>query len=125
MQINLRHSKAAAANLTQVICENDLDVILIQEPYAINSNSPVISDIPPSYIAFHSLNDSHAYGSAIIVKLELASSCRTTSLPGCNHVAGVDIGSFRFLPAYILAHQMTIFPPCLILLSNILSPLSQ
>ncbi|EFX72189.1 hypothetical protein DAPPUDRAFT_110892 [Daphnia pulex] len=93
-------SDAAAANLTQVICENELDVILVQEPYATNSNSPVISDIPPGYIAYHSLNDSHAYGAAIIVKLELASSCRTTSIPGCNHVAGVDIGSFRFLSAY-------------------------
>jgi hypothetical protein len=80
--------------LSHVICENELDVILIQEPYATNSNSPVISDIPPGYIAFHSLNDSHAYGG------ELASSCRTTSTPGCNHVAGVDIGSFRFLSAY-------------------------
>jgi hypothetical protein len=46
------------------------------------------------------LNDSNAYGAAIIVKLELASSCRTTSIPGCNHVSGFDIGSFSFLSAY-------------------------
>lgn len=38
MQFNLRHSKAAAANLAQVICENELYVILIQELYATNSN---------------------------------------------------------------------------------------
>ena len=46
MQINLRHAKAAAASLSVVILENNLDIILIQEPYACNASSPTLVDIP-------------------------------------------------------------------------------
>lgn len=104
LQINLRHSKTAAATIAQLFCENHLDVILVQEPYALSSNKPVIADIPPGYLSFHTLNESHAYGAAVLVKLSLASSMRTKALVASNHIAGVDIGPFRFISAYFRAY---------------------
>jgi hypothetical protein len=83
LQINLRHSKLAAASLAEVILENELDMIFIQEPYAVNPYAPTLVDIPPGYIAFHSLNHSHAYGAALLIKLSLASPhepCRAAPL---------------------------------------------
>ena len=45
--------KTASASLAQVICENDVDVILIQEPYAIDSNKPVLANIPLAMFFLH------------------------------------------------------------------------
>ncbi len=117
MQINLRHSKTAAASLAQVICENDLDVILIQEPYAIDSNQPTIVDIPAGYIAIHTLDEMHAYGVAIFVKLTLASSSQTITHSINNHVVCVVIGRppitfhlYSYLPSNPALHDTQSLP---------------
>ena len=68
LRINLRHSRSAALNLSQLILERKLDVILIQEPYAISSPSLDLFAIPPGYSSHHSLNKDHAFGAAILVK---------------------------------------------------------
>ena len=105
LQTNLRHSKLASASLAEVILENSLDVILIQEPYALCSPTPTLAHIPPGYIAFHSLSADHAYGAAILVKLSLANSCRAVSCCAGNHIAVVDLkiakGTVRFISAYL------------------------
>ena len=105
LQVNLRHSKVASASLAEVILENNIDVILIQEPYAKNPHSPAVSNIPPGYISFHSLSQDHAYGSAILVKLSLATIFRAVCRSHSNHIAAVDLhtphGTFRFISAYL------------------------
>ncbi|KZR99528.1 Uncharacterized protein APZ42_004568, partial [Daphnia magna] len=95
LQINLRHSKLATASLSQVILENSVDVILIQEPYALFTPTPTLSDIPQGYVAFHALGSDHAYGAAILVKLSLATSCRAVSRCVSNHIAVVDLHSSK------------------------------
>jgi endonuclease/exonuclease/phosphatase (EEP) superfamily protein YafD len=61
LQINLRHSRCAALNLSQLILDLDIDVILIQEPYAA---------IPPPSLLRLSLNS-----------FPLATLLSTVSLP--------------------------------------------
>jgi hypothetical protein len=105
MQVNLRHSKAAAASLSEVILENELYIILVQEPYACNFKSPTLVDIPPGYVVFHSLDRDHAYGAVILIKLPLAISCWAVSHCLANHVAAVDLHLgdkiFRFISMYV------------------------
>lgn len=74
LQVNLRHSKLASASLPVVILENDVDVIILEEPYAKFTCSPALADVPPGCVVFHALNYEHAYGAAIMVKLSLASA---------------------------------------------------
>ena len=87
LQINLRHCKAASAALSQLICELDLDLIFIQEPYA--NQERRISDIPPRYTTYHLLNENHAYGAAIIYKSRL----KITPLPKLttNEIAAIEV----------------------------------
>jgi exonuclease III len=105
LQTNLRHSQLASASLAEVILENSLDVILIQEPYALCSPTPTLAHIPPGYIAFHALSADRSYGVAILVKLSLANSCRAVSCCAKNHIAAVDLktakGTVRFISAYL------------------------
>ncbi len=105
MQINLRHAKAAAASLSVVTLENNLDIILIQEPYACNASSSTLVDIPLGYVAFHSLDRDHAYGAAIFIKTSLAISCRAVSRCLSNRFAAVDLHmcgrTFRFISMYV------------------------
>ena len=105
LQKNLRHSKLATASLAEVILENSLNVILIQEPYALCSPTPTLAHIPPDCIAFHANRADHAYGAAILVKLSLANSCRAVSCCASYHIAAVDLptakGTVRFISAYL------------------------
>lgn len=70
LQVNLRHSKSASIHLSQVILDLDLDIILIQEPYAFLSSSGaiIVDNIPPGYVSFHNLSSDHAFGAAILAK---------------------------------------------------------
>jgi hypothetical protein len=82
-----------------------LNVILIQEPYALCSPTPTLAHIPPDCIAFHANRADHAYGAAILVKLSLANSCRAVSCCASYHIAAVDLptakGTVRFISAYL------------------------
>lgn len=105
MQVNLRPAKVAAASLAEIVLENNLDIILIQEPHARNFDSPILVDIPPGYVAFHSLDQDHAYGAVILVRLSLAVSCHAVSRRSLYHVAVVDLHScgktFPFISMYV------------------------
>ena len=71
LQVNLQHSKIASANLSQVLLELDIDIALIQEPYAITNkfnNELFIPNIPNNYSIHHCLNKDHAFGAIIIAK---------------------------------------------------------
>ena len=93
IQINLRHSRAAALNLSQLLLDLNIDVALVQEPYA--APNPITSMIelkfiPPGYITAHNLHPaSHAFGAAIIIK----SSVKFKTLPLCpvNHYVGIIV----------------------------------
>nr|CAH0112580.1 unnamed protein product [Daphnia galeata] len=128
LQTNLRHSKLASASLAEVILENSLDVILIQEPYALCSPIPTLAHIPPGYIAFHSLSTDHAYGAAILVKLSLANSCRAVSCCAGNHIAVVDLkiakGTVRFISAYLRPSISNYLATLQSELSSLITPLT-
>ncbi|EFX75998.1 hypothetical protein DAPPUDRAFT_107426 [Daphnia pulex] len=48
IQINLHHSKLASATLAQTVLNLDIDVVLIQEPYAYPAEIPVVANILPA-----------------------------------------------------------------------------
>jgi hypothetical protein len=98
LQINLHHSRAAALNLSQVILEKNVDVVLIQEPYATFSPDLDLFSIPTGYSSFHYLNKDHAYGAAILVKSSLRATC--LDFASHNHFVGIKLscnGSEIFL----------------------------
>jgi hypothetical protein len=81
LQINLRHSSLASASLAQAILDFEIDIVLIQEPYAMSSFTPVVANVPPGFSAFHMLSEDHAYVSAILVRDSVAMSGRLS----CKH----------------------------------------
>ena len=78
IQINLRHSKLASAALSQLLLGLNIDIALIQEPYASN-NTEAIPNVPLGYQAFHALSSDHAYGAVILSK-----SCLRAKLHPCS-----------------------------------------
>ena len=73
LQINLRNSRSAGSNLSQILLEHCIDVALIQEPYAIWRDSCAVpQSVPREFSSFHHLNQSHAYGSLILVRKNLS-----------------------------------------------------
>ena len=91
LQINLRHCRAAALSLSQLIIDLDVDLALIQEPYAISDPLPRLKYVPPDYVDLHNLSDDHAYGAAIIARKSL--KALLVPLIGCNSAVGVKIVS--------------------------------
>ncbi len=72
IQINLRHSKAASANLSQLLLDLKIDIALVQEPYAyISADRIIVANIPDNFTAFHDLSEEHAFGATIIVNNSL------------------------------------------------------
>ncbi len=120
-QINLRHSRCAALNLSQSILDLDIDVILIQESYAAMSPlSPSFEPkfVPPGYSSFHSLSSDHAFGSLIIARSSLNASLCNFGLS--NNCCGVKLSNevFFFLftadrlwyrSLYTLSQFLTLF----------------
>ena len=49
LQINLQRSRAASANLTKIVTEDEIDIIFIQEPYTIQAK---VIGIPSKYTTF-------------------------------------------------------------------------
>ena len=91
-QINLRHSRSAALNLAQLIIDLDIDVVLIQEPFAkvsSLSSSIEVKFIPPGYASFHCLSSDHAFGSAIIIRASLKASLCSFGLS--NNCCGIKL----------------------------------
>lgn len=73
LQIKLRHSKAASILLMKTVTDNNVDVVLIQEPYAIKKATVELPNVPPGFTAYHRLGDDFQYGSAILVKSSVES----------------------------------------------------
>ena len=65
IDVNRRHSPAAALHLSQLLVDMNIDVF-IQEPFA--TSSPTLTYVPDDYIELHSFSSNHAYGAAILVK---------------------------------------------------------
>ena len=105
LQINLHHSKLASANLAQIVLDLSIDVVLIQEPYAFSADTPVLSDIPPGFYAYHDLSSDHAYGAAILIRQSLVKNGDLKLFHKGNHAACVEIhcrlGRFRFASLYL------------------------
>ena len=106
LQINLRHGRLAVASFAQTILELDIDVALVQEPYAsrTTAHSPlIIPYLPDSYEALHLLGDDHHFGAAIVAKKSLR--CRLLPNRSANHVAAalveLDGASILLLSIYL------------------------
>jgi hypothetical protein len=105
IQINLRRCKAASLALAQVILDHDIDVALIQEPFAYSATTPVVANIPPDFSSFHQLSADHAYGSAIlvcdhIVKSGKLSTCHLSNSSACVAL-NANNGTFRLASVYL------------------------
>ena len=64
--INLRHSSLASASLAQVVLDLNIDIVLIQEPFALPACPPVLANVPPGFSSFHLLSEDHAYGFSMV-----------------------------------------------------------
>jgi hypothetical protein len=116
-QINLRHSRCAALNLTQRILDLDIDLVLIQEPYAkasTLSSSIELKFISPGYSSFDCLSSSHAFGSGIIIKSLLnASPC---SFAQSNNCCGLKLSKDIFLLLFYCRPSLLSIPAHLALI---------
>ena len=93
IQANLRHGKTASASFAQIMMELDIDVALVQKPYAffdkLIPGVPIVADVPEGFEALHRLDTEHHYGAALLTKKKLrATLCRDASN---NHVACATI----------------------------------
>ena len=89
LQINLRHSKNASLHLSQLLLDLNIDIALIQEPYAVADPLPRLKYVPDDYVELHSLTADHAYGAAVVAKKSLQAFAFPLNTP--NSVAGVKV----------------------------------
>jgi hypothetical protein len=82
IQINLRHSKSASLHFYQLLLDLDIDVALVQEPYAkynkFTNYTLEIPSVPDKYTVHHSLHEEHAYGALILAKQSLKATTIVT-----------------------------------------------
>ena len=123
LQINLRHSKAAAQNLSQLILDLDIDVLLIQEPYA--SFSPWSSKIEVKnvlgYSCFHNLSSDHAFGAAIIVKSSLHAT--QNHISASNSCCGIVISPNLVFFSLYCRHSLGSIPSYVHVVLNSIPPI--
>lgn len=82
-----------------MLVDRNIDIALIQEPYAIGSTSPEVMGVPTGYTAYHNLTEHHPNGAAVIAKNSLrAKLCHY----GRNDVAGVYQASYLFHWKFLL-----------------------
>lgn len=125
LQINLHHSRAASANAAQIALDLNVDVVLLQEPYAFSAPLPVIADTPQGFSAYHRLSADHAYGAAILVRDSFADSSCISPLHLDNFASCIDIksrwGDFRFSSIYLrpsLVNSVDTMADCLKVFSS-------
>ena len=83
LQINLRHSRMASLHLSQLLIDLNIDIAIIQEPYATNSDHQISEKyIPDNFISLHALSDDHTYGATILLKRFLNGQLLLTT---CNN----------------------------------------
>lgn len=120
IQINLRHSSLASASLAQVVLDLNIDIVLIQEPFALPACPPVLANVPPGFSSFHLLSEDHAYGSAILVRDTVATAGKIACKHISNFAACVELatcsGPLRMVSVYIRPSTLnftTTFSPIL------------
>lgn len=102
LQINLRHCKAASALLPKTIEDYQVDIAMIQEPYAIkNIHGVEPANVPPGFSAFYNLNDNHHFGSMILVKNSIKASMEKCS---SNEITIVKVSSSPSMILLICAY---------------------
>ncbi|EFX60931.1 hypothetical protein DAPPUDRAFT_274983 [Daphnia pulex] len=88
-----------------IMLDLSIDIVLIQEPYAISGPSPTLANVPPGYAAFHALSSDHAYGAAILLRQSIADSGRVKLMHKANHSACIEVssrfGTYRFISLYL------------------------
>ena len=58
----------ASLHLSQLLIDLNIDIALIREPYATNSDHQISQKyIPDNFISLHTLSDDHAYGATILL----------------------------------------------------------
>jgi hypothetical protein len=60
----MQHAKAAALHLSQLLIDMNIDVVFIQEPYAISQPNIFLQYIPDHFVQLHSLSHDHAFWSS-------------------------------------------------------------
>ena len=104
IQANLRHSRMASLNLSKLVVDMLIDIVLIQEPYAkLRNNSLDLPYFNSNYQIFHRLNNTDFYyGSVILVRNGL--QAQITPEISQNHLIGVEIKTsfktYHFLSVY-------------------------
>jgi hypothetical protein len=105
MQINLRHSKAATLHLSQILLDLDIDIVLVQEPYA--KRNLFLDDIiqipylPDQYTVHHNLNKDHAYGAVILTKRYLMA--KTIANFSSNEYIGISLFNNSKTPIHLFS----------------------
>ena len=116
LQVNLQHRKKSMERTKRIIIERDIDIALIQEPYAIGRTSPELYGVPTGYTAFHNLSENHTYGTAIIARNSLRAKLCSY---GRNEVTGLQV---RHREKVYHFYSVFCTPSCTNV-SNVLSPL--
>ena len=117
LQINLQHNSAAAADLSQLILDLNIDIILVQEPYC-NHSSHKLTNVSLDYKAFHFPSIDFQYGSAIILKSNLIVK---PILDICSN----EVTSLKFLSNNTEVYFLSVyFRPLLPNLGKVMSPFS-
>ncbi len=121
LQINLRHCKIASANLAQLILDLNIDLVLIQEPYAEQSNNPNPANIPPGYTSVHSLSMDHAYGAVILIKHHLFSQGRVKHTKLDNSATMIELSTTEGTLCFFSIYARPSLDSPVSLLSNLLN----
>jgi hypothetical protein len=87
------------------VLDLDIDVVLIQEPYAYSAEIPVVANIPPGFSAFYHLSNDHAYGSVILIKDSISTAGNLSVMHLSNFASCVELhtksGPLRFASIYL------------------------
>jgi hypothetical protein len=87
------------------VLDLDIDVVLIQEPYAYSAEIPVVANIPPGFSAFHHLSNDHAYGSVILIKDSFSTAGNLSVMHLSNFASWVELhtksGPLRLASIYL------------------------
>lgn len=70
----------------RLLVDRNIDIALIQEPYALGTGAPEMYGVPPGYTAYHNLTEHHSSGAAVIAKNTLRAKMCSYSR---NDIAGV------------------------------------
>ena len=122
LQINLRHSKAAARNLSQLILDLDIDVVLIQQPsasFSLFTSKIEVKNVPVGCSSFHNLSPEHAFGAAIIAISSM------TYFGASNSCCGISISPNLFFFSLYCRPSLGSIPAHVRALLNYIPPFSK